>query len=145
MTRYVICYSEHGADGGLLQVAPACVAVVPGFPGCLQDESYPATAVRLAMYRDPLLTRKWAEQPPAQPQPAAHVTGYGDRFSREHWADTAGALCPAQVELLRPLRLRNTEGRWRVVVNQQHVYTQTVRWQHSQQFGFICLYLVVQG
>ena len=47
-----------------------------------------------------------------------------DAYSREHWDNHEGALCPSRVEFVQPVRLRNTEGRWRVIVNKIALYNQ---------------------
>ena len=47
-----------------------------------------------------------------------------DAYSREHWDNHEGALCPSRVEHVQPVRLRNTEGRWRVIVNKIALYNQ---------------------
>ena len=106
-------------------VAPACVATVPGFPGCLevpppslplpppsfllplllpqtspgQDETYPVTALQLAIYRDPLLLRKWVEQPGERGlgDGGYSYRGYTTLYTRDHWGEYPGFLCPSQV------------------------------------------------
>ena len=47
----------------LIKIPPACLSLVPGFPGCLEDEEFPFTGLKSALYQDPLITSKWAEQP----------------------------------------------------------------------------------
>ena len=111
------------------RIEPACVATVPGFPGCLEDEDYPTTAVKLAVYQDPLLVKKWAQQPDDREQGDLNINygRYTGGYNIQHWDNYDGFLCPSQVEFVRPVRLRNTEGHWRVILNNIHVYAQTVR------------------
>ena len=100
---------------------------MPGFPGCLEDEEFPFTGLKSALYQDPLLSSKWAEQPDTREYPADSAVSYhasGDVYSREHWDNHEGALCPSRVEYVQPVRLRNTEGRWRVIVNKIALYNQ---------------------
>ena len=59
--------------------------------------------------------------------PADSAVNYhasSDVYSREHWDNHEGALCPSRVEYVQPVRLRNTEGRWRVIVNKIALYNQ---------------------
>ena len=45
------------------QISPACLSLVPGFPGCLEDEEFPFTSIKSAIYQDPLISNKWVDQP----------------------------------------------------------------------------------
>ena len=55
---------------------------------------------------------------------AVNYHASSDVYSREHWDNHEGALCPSRVEHVQPVRLRNTEGRWRVIVNKVALYNQ---------------------
>ena len=65
---------------------------------------------------------------------AVNYHASSDVYSREHWDNHEGALCPSRVEYVQPVRLRNTEGRWRVIVNKVALYNQV-----SDQGEFIKL------
>ena len=76
---------------------------MPGFPGCLEDAEFPHTALRSALFQDPMTAAKWAEQPDTRQLPAdlalsyhAH-TGPDTEYSREHWDNYDGFLCPSKV------------------------------------------------
>ena len=121
---------------------------MPGFPGCLEDDEFPTTSLQFALYQDGLSSRKLPKQSePEQEFPADasinYIEGYTSAFSPQHWDNYQGFLCPSRVshsvtpavkhskyylkvEFVRPLRLRNTEGRWRVIVNLEQL-SQTVR------------------
>ena len=84
------------------KVSPTCLSLVPGFPGCLEDEEYPYTWVKSALYQDPLVTKKWNQQPDTREYPADEHVQYHtntDQFSREHWDNYNGFLCPSKVTL----------------------------------------------
>jgi len=123
------------------KIEPTCLAIVPGFPGCLEDDDYPTTSIKLALYQDPLVAKKWTQQPETYEHPADDVIGYhnhNDVYSRQHWENYDGFLCASSVEYVRPMRLRNTEGRWRVIVNKIGFYDQTVRVETCLNNGSNC-------
>ena len=136
-TRQAVYYPEYSSHHKWQAVSPACddkiepacVATVPGFPGCLEDDDYPTTAVRLALYQDNTLAKKWAQQPDTREQGDININygRYTGDYNLQHWDNYDGFLCPSQVEFVQPVRLRNTEGLCRVILNNIHVYSQTFR------------------
>ena len=67
---------------------------------------------------------------------AVNYHASSDVYSREHWDNHEGALCPSRVEYVQPVRLRNTEGRWRVIVNKIALYNQVNNAADYQNFEF---------
>nr|XP_027207724.1 uncharacterized protein LOC113801107 [Penaeus vannamei] len=48
-------------------------------------------------------------------------------YDATHWAGPEGYICPAEVVYAMPKRAQNVEGKWRVIVNDVHYYSQTAR------------------
>lgn len=51
----------------------------------------------------------------------------GDPYSKGNWVGEDGYICPSEVLYARPVRARNVEGEWRVIVQNVAYYTQTQR------------------
>ena len=79
-----------------------CLSLVPGFPGCLEDEEYPTTSLQFALYHDTLRTRKLTNQPEGEQEYPAdanfrYIPGFTSVFSPQHWDNYQGFLCPSRV------------------------------------------------
>ncbi|XP_069979296.1 neurotrophin 1-like [Penaeus vannamei] len=48
-------------------------------------------------------------------------------YDATHWAGPEGYICPSEVVYAMPKRAQNVEGKWRVIVNDVHYYSQTAR------------------
>ncbi|XP_023330739.1 uncharacterized protein LOC111703108 [Eurytemora carolleeae] len=99
---------------------------LPVYTGCLEDEDYPETAVQIALYKETLMDKKYTEVPVDGDIVDYNYSRYSTSFSISHWESYPGQICPSQVENLQPLRLRNTEGKWRIILNYVQGYNQTV-------------------
>ena len=51
----------------------------------------------------------------------------GNQFDESNWIGGEGFVCPSNVSYLRPLRAKNAQGEWRVIVQEISRYTQTQR------------------
>ena len=51
----------------------------------------------------------------------------GQQFDEGNWVGGEGFICPSAVNYTRPLRAKNTNGEWRVIVQDVAYYTQTKR------------------
>ena len=93
---------SHDGVKCCVQIEPVCLSLVPGFPGCLEDEEYPTTSLQFALYHDLLRTRKLTNQPEGEleyPGDAniRYIPGFTSVFSPQHWDNYEGFLCPSRV------------------------------------------------
>nr|XP_045615599.1 uncharacterized protein LOC123768853 [Procambarus clarkii] len=122
---------------------PTCAAGSP-LPFCLEDPEYPEYDIKHAISDDPLFAKKYAD---VADQSADDLVEYVTKKQEEsfdysyytgastgkspydvtHWAGPEGYICPSDVAYARPKRAQNVEGKWRVIVNNVHYYTQTAR------------------
>ena len=51
----------------------------------------------------------------------------GEQFDKGNWIGGDGDICPSQVLYARPVRAKNVDGEWRVIVQNVIGYTQTQR------------------
>lgn len=92
-----------------------------------------------AIQYDPLLLKKYAE---VADQSANNLIegvtsleekGFdyslynGNQFAKGNWVGGSGYICPSDVLYARPVRAKNVEGEWRVIVQNVNLYTQTQR------------------
>ncbi|XP_063607859.1 neurotrophin 1-like [Penaeus indicus] len=102
-------------------VAPAC-ADNSTLSYCLEDAEYPEYEIKAAITADHLFAKKYAD-----------VADLNTELSvdRPNTLDEETYLCPSETAYVRPLRAQNTEGKWRVVVNNidahYQTFTQTTR------------------
>ena len=112
---------------------------------CLVDAEYPNEDVQAALAEDYMLARQYVDEKDQSADDLVERLGKsventidyshykGDGYSKGNWVGGQGYVCPSQVEYGRPLRARNIEGLWRVVVNDPSHCTQTQRLE-------VCLY-----
>ncbi|XP_037775833.1 neurotrophin 1-like [Penaeus monodon] len=48
-------------------------------------------------------------------------------YDATHWGGPEGYICPSEVVYAMPKRAQNADGKWRVIVNDVHYYSQTAR------------------
>ncbi|XP_076373171.1 uncharacterized protein LOC143258014 [Tachypleus tridentatus] len=119
---------------------PPCAAN-SSLPFCVEDPYYPHYEIKDAIAADPYkFQRKYSDIPGqsaddlvdgvTKDQESAfdysYYTGAGT-YDKTHWEGPEGYICPSQVLYAQPKRAVNTEGKWRVIVNAVHYYTQTAR------------------
>ncbi|CAL4116968.1 unnamed protein product [Meganyctiphanes norvegica] len=129
-------------------VAPTCVDNST-LSYCLEDEEYPEYELKAWIHADPIFAKKYADVPDqsaddlvegiTKDQEAgfdySFYTGAstGDSpYDLSHWTGPEGYLCPSDVVYGMPKRARNVEGKWRVIINNVHYFTQTVRMETCQ-------------
>ncbi|KAG7156356.1 neurotrophin 1-like [Homarus americanus] len=112
---------------------PACAAA-SSKPWCLEDNEYPTYEIEKAAgdHSDKLLTLY------------ADVADLDTKLSVERpnnlYEETY--LCPSETAYVRPLRAKNTDGKWRIIVNNIKVHyqtlTQTTRIEECLTSGDAC-------
>uniref|UniRef100_A0A0P5PRS6 Uncharacterized protein n=1 Tax=Daphnia magna TaxID=35525 RepID=A0A0P5PRS6_9CRUS len=119
---------------------------------CLKDSEYPLKEVKYAIEYDPLVLMKYAD---VADQSADNLVDgltslsenhfdypdyHGKTFEKSNWVGDEGYICPSDVLYTRPLRAVNTDGEWRVIV--QDIawpgYTQTQRIETCLFAGASC-------
>jgi len=123
--------------------APACAAnTSTNF--CLEDPEYPTYEIKGAISKDYLFPKKYSDvanqsaDDLVQSVSKAQEEGFDYSFytgastgpspyDLTHWTGPEGYLCPSDVKYAKILRASNVEGKWRVIVNDVHYYTQTAR------------------
>jgi len=123
--------------------APACNANST-LTYCLEDDEYPEYEIKGAISHDHLFAKKYADVADqsaddlvdmvTKDQEEAFEYSYytgastGDSpYDVTHWAGPEGYICPSDVVYAQPKRAQNVEGKWRVIVNDVHYYSQTAR------------------
>lgn len=110
---------------------------------CLEDENYPIYDIQTLIQKDPLFLKKYpstANSLTAESlynQEIAYDYSYYTGFSKgstpfdiTHWQGPEGYICPSQTVNIKPLRAKNVEGHWRIIVNDyypHHYYTQSIK------------------
>ncbi|XP_076059445.1 neurotrophin 1-like isoform X1 [Oratosquilla oratoria] len=111
---------------------------------CLEDEEYPEYEVKGAISADHLFAKKYADVADQSADDLVDMitkdqeeafdysfyTGAstGDSpYDATHWGGPEGYICPSDVAYAMPKRAQNVDGKWRVIVNDVHYYTQTAR------------------
>ncbi|KAG0711728.1 Neurotrophin 1 [Chionoecetes opilio] len=111
---------------------------------CIEDPEYPEYEIKGAITADKLFDKKYADVADQSADDLVeHVTKYQEEafdysyytghskgyspYDVTHWTGPEGYICPSDVAYARPRRARNVEGKWRVIVNDVHYYTQTAR------------------
>ncbi|XP_027219661.2 uncharacterized protein [Penaeus vannamei] len=132
---------EHGYCDP--SVAPACAANST-LSYCLEDAEYPEYEIKAAITADHLFAKKYADvadqsaddlvdmitKDQEEAFDYSYYTGAstGDSpYDATHWAGPEGYICPSEVVYAMPKRAQNVEGKWRVIVNDVHYYSQTAR------------------
>jgi len=135
-------------------IAPSC-ASNSTLSYCLEDEEYPQYEVKAYIHADFAFTKKYADvstqsaddlvEGVTKEQEEAFDYSYytgastGDSpYDVTHWTGPEGYICPSEVLYATPKRARNTEGHWRVIVNDVHYYTQTARLETCLYPGAAC-------
>lgn len=62
----------------------------------------------------------------------------GNTFDKSNWVGGAGYVCPSEVMYARPVRAKNINGEWRVIVQNVAYYTQTQRMETCLFPGASC-------
>merc|ERR1711970_5668 len=123
--------------------APACNANST-LTYCLEDDEYPTYEIKGAISHDHLFAKKYAgvadqsaddlvdgvTKDQEEAFDYSYYTGAstGDSpYDVTHWAGPEGYICPSDVVYATPKRAQNVEGKWRVIVNDVHYYSQTAR------------------
>jgi len=133
------------------KVAPKC-AEGSDLPWCLADEEYPVHELKYAIEYDPLVLKKYADVADQsaddlvdgitkEQEEAFDYSFYnGNQFDKGNWVGGEGFICPSDVGYVRPLRAKNTEGEWRVIVQAEAwpTYTQTQRIESCLFPGAAC-------
>ncbi|KAF2361974.1 Spaetzle [Trinorchestia longiramus] len=121
---------------------PSCA--YNGTSYCLEDPEYPTYDIKGAISNDYLFNKKYSD---VIDQSADNLVEYVSSkqeqnfdysfysgastghspYDLSHWAGPEGYICPSDVTYAMPKRARNVEGKWRVIVNDVHHYTQTAR------------------
>ncbi|XP_042859258.1 protein spaetzle-like [Penaeus japonicus] len=112
---------------------PACVELTNA-TYCLEDEEYPEYEIKHAIqYHLDKFNHLYAD-----------VADLDTELSveRPETLDEETYLCPSETAYIRPLRAQNTEGKWRVVVNEIELhyktFTQTARVEDCLTAGEDC-------
>lgn len=120
------------------KAAPKC-AENSTLPWCLTDEEYPTYDIKYAIDYDPLVLKKYADVADqsaddlvegitkAQEEKFDYSFYNGQQFDQGNWVGGEGFICPSDVKYARPLRAKNVDGEWRVIVQDVAYYTQTHR------------------
>lgn len=120
------------------KAAPKC-AENSTLPWCLADEEYPSGDIKYAIDYDPLVLKKYADVADqsaddlvdgvtkAQEEKFDYSFYNGKQFDQGNWVGGEGFICPSDVKYARPLRAKNVDGEWRVIVQDVAYYTQTQR------------------
>merc|ERR1719244_692006 len=143
-------HGHHGHHGGY-KTHSYCDATEPPACSnngttayCLEDADYPTYEIKGAISKDYLVAKKYSDVADqsaddlvqsltAETEESFDYSFYtgastGDSpYDLTHWTGPQGYLCPNDVKYARPLRASNVEGKWRVIVNNVHYYTQTAR------------------
>ncbi|XP_037775699.1 protein spaetzle 3-like [Penaeus monodon] len=136
---------QHTYDHGYCDptVAPACAANST-LSYCLEDTEYPEYEIKAAITADHLFAKKYADvadqsaddlvdmltKDQEEAFDYSYYTGAstGDSpYDATHWAGPEGYICPSEVVYAMPKRAQNVDGKWRVIVNDIHYYSQTAR------------------
>ncbi|XP_063607867.1 protein spaetzle 3-like [Penaeus indicus] len=136
---------QHAYEHGYCDptVAPAC-ANNSTLSYCLEDTEYPEYEIKAAITADHLFAKKYADvadqsaddlvdmltKDQEEAFDYSYYTGAssGDSpYDATHWAGPEGYICPSDVVYAMPKRAQNVDGKWRVIVNDVHYYTQTAR------------------
>ncbi|KAK4303389.1 hypothetical protein Pmani_024585 [Petrolisthes manimaculis] len=121
---------------------PTCATSYQTF--CLDDPDYPKYEIKDAINADPLFAKKFADVADQSAEDLVdHVTSKQEAgfdysyytgvstgkspYDITHWSGPEGYICPSDVIYAMPKRAQNVEGKWRVIVNDVHYYTQTTR------------------
>lgn len=131
------------------RAAPKCAE--NGTTYCLLDFEYPVLEIKKALQQDRYAVKKYAELADQSAEntveggvstlqeATADYDGYtGGAYDRGTWLGGAGYLCPSDVVYGRPVRARNTNGQWRVLVQNVAGYTQTQRLETCLVAGGSC-------
>ncbi|CAL4105209.1 unnamed protein product [Meganyctiphanes norvegica] len=110
---------------------------------CLQDPEYPEYEIKGAISADYLIFKKYADVGYESDNLVDIVsidreasfnydfyTGASTGpypYDATHWAGGEGYICPSSVLYAMPKRARNVQGKWQVIVNNVHFYSQSVR------------------
>ncbi|XP_069172503.1 neurotrophin 1-like isoform X1 [Procambarus clarkii] len=122
---------------------PACAANST-LTYCLKDAEYPEYDIKGAISADFLFVKKYADvasqsaddlvdmvtKTQEEAFSYSYYTGAStgkSPYDVTHWAGPEGYICPSDVAYAMPKRAQNVEGKWRVIVNNVHYYTQTAR------------------
>ncbi|XP_076059643.1 uncharacterized protein LOC143036280 [Oratosquilla oratoria] len=122
---------------------PACAAT-SNITYCLEDERYPEYEIKGAISADNIFAKKYhdiadqsaddlVEMITKYQEEAFDYSFYtgastGDSpYDATHWSGPEGYICPSDVAYAMPKRAQNVDGKWRVIVNDVHYYTQTAR------------------
>ena len=112
---------------------PACAANTTK-PWCLEDSEYPAYEIKhAAEYHYAKVLSVYAD-----------VADLNTELSveRPKTLEEETYLCPSETAYVRPLRAQNTDGKWRVIVNNVDVHyqtlTQTTRVEECLTSGDAC-------
>ncbi|XP_066942633.1 neurotrophin 1-like [Macrobrachium rosenbergii] len=112
---------------------PAC-AELTNSTWCLEDEEYPEYEIKHAIqYHLDKFNALYAD-----------VADLNTELSveRPDTLEEETYLCPSETSYIRPLRAQNTEGKWRVVINEINVhyktFTQTARIEECLTAGEEC-------
>ncbi|XP_053633974.1 neurotrophin 1-like [Cherax quadricarinatus] len=112
---------------------PTCAANTKR-PWCLEDSEYPTYEIKAAITAHlPKFLSLYAD-----------VADLNTELSVDHLKtlEDETYLCPSETAYVRPLRAQNTEGKWRVIVNNIKIdyktYTQTTRTEECLKPGDSC-------
>ena len=95
--------------------------------------------LQAALANDLVLARKYAERKDQSADDLVSSVGRvkenqldysfykGDPFEKSNWMGKEGYICPSDVQYVRPLRAKNVQGNWRIIVNDPSYLTQTQR------------------
>jgi len=112
---------------------PACAANTTK-PWCLEDEEYPTYEIKHAVdYHFSKVIDLYADV--AEPDTELSV-------ERPNTLEEETYLCPSETAYVKPLRAQNTDGKWRVIVNNIEAHyqtlTQTTRIEECLTSGEVC-------
>ena len=63
---------------------------------------------------------------------------HGSTYEKGNWVGGEGYICPSDVLYARPVRAKNVDGEWRVIVQNVAYYTQTQRVETCLFAGSSC-------
>jgi hypothetical protein len=121
---------------------------------CLEDAEYPAYEIKGVISQDPLFPKKYSDLPEQSGKDLVDQVGEREAgfdykfytgaskgpspFDKTHWTGPEGYVCPSDVKYIMPRRAKNVADEWRVIVNDDHYYTQTLREEVCQHPDNAC-------
>ncbi|CAL1272989.1 unnamed protein product [Larinioides sclopetarius] len=125
-------------------VLPACVHGQVNASVCFEDPEYPKSDVLFALNSDPFLMDRFS-----MPDQQLDTISLVEQDRLEHPENTANYICSSQIRYGFPLRAKDINGKWKVIVNiekdvGQGRFAQPVRLEVCKDAGDPCNFTQVK-